>query len=103
MISVSVAANSFLTDLLRPGKLNITPAPASTTTARRTPSLPPDDFRRGGRWTSGRVRVDGELVAVDGLCREKFMEGLPLVVGHDAEVAVQGQPRELERQPAHHQ
>src|SRR3954454_24915225 len=80
MISISEAANRFLSDLPTPGTPRTTPAPASAIKARNIQSLLPDDLRRGGRCTSGRSFVGaacGGDVAVDGDCREKFMEGLP--------------------------
>src|SRR5439155_1455567 len=102
MISVSVEANRPLIDLLTPGTPTATPAPARRITARNTQSLLPDDFRRGGRWASGRSRACGcgGEVAVEGLCREKFMEGLPLIVRQGAEVAVELQSLELVLLPA---
>src|SRR5262249_55805537 len=61
-----------------------------------------------GRWSSGSSRVAGGVAGlagsvpggcVGGLWREKFIEGLPFVVGQDAEVAVEGEAGGLERDP----
>src|SRR6185312_12616534 len=87
-----------------PGTPRTTPTPASATTDRTIQNLLPDDLRRGGRCTSGSSRVawGGGDVPVEGLCREKFMEGLPLVIRQDTEVTIEGQSRELILLPAHH-
>src|SRR5262249_40931057 len=88
-----------LSGLLRPGTLSVTtPAAASTAAATAASTLParppprrPARLRRAGRCNSGRSRIAGGGVGegADGLCREKFMEGLPFVEGQGAEVAVE--------------
>src|SRR5690348_10481503 len=87
-----------LIDFPRPGTLaSTTAAVPRTTAAAISGSLP----RRGGRRGVPRPR-SGRLRAVGGggdvgpggasggpCCREKFIVGLPFVIGDDAEVGVQ--------------
>src|SRR5205823_6292880 len=104
MISTSEDANRLFSDLFTPGTPSATPTPASATIPRNIQNLPPDALRRGGRCTSGSSRVaGGDGVVGDGFVREKFMEGLPLIIGHDAEIAIEGKTLDLILLPVHHQ
>src|SRR5437762_11032563 len=95
-----------MTALRGPGRAATT-TPAATMATRRVPrkTLGPDRLRRPGSWRCGRAcaAAGGAAGAAAGVaawvCREKFIVGLPLVVGHGAEVGVDGYPLRLVADP----
>src|SRR5208283_2043546 len=96
MISRSVVVKNPRIGLLNPGTLRTVMPPRASRQARPTANtLPADALRWLGRRSGGRffVSIDGAGAEAGSsvLIRENFTEGLPFIIGQDADVAVHGQ------------
>src|SRR5271166_5415683 len=96
MISRSVVVKNPRIGVLNPGTLRTVMPPRASRQARPTANiLPADALRWLGRRSGGRffVSIDGARAEAGSsvLLRENLTEGLPLIVGQDADVAVHGQ------------
>src|SRR5208282_4681503 len=96
MISRSVVLKNPRIGVLNPGTLRTVTPPRASRLARPTAiTLPADALRWLGRRSGGRFSVGIDRAGAEAgssvLLRENFTEGLPLIVGQDADVAVHGQ------------
>src|SRR5271157_2591139 len=95
MISRSAVVKNPRIGLLNPGTLRTVMPPRASRQARPTAiTLPADALRWLGRRSGGRfsrVAGAGAEAGSSVLCRENFTEGLPFIIGQDADVAIHGQ------------
>src|SRR5271157_3990306 len=99
MISRSAVVKNPRIGLLNPGTLKTVMPPRASRQARPAANtLPADALRWLGRRSGGRfpcVAGAGAEAGSSVLCRENFTEGLPFIIGQDADVAVDGQTGQL--------